>query len=541
MKRFLAVFLLFNAIAAQAQDEFSYPNNLRFSSEADVGCFPCWDTMRVYMFKNVVDLRMMLPIWRPVVNHDSVSILEGQIMPIPGHQGYKFGVPHVSFEDLPLYHYTHDLSFNVFPDKGYRNIMTRYINVEKDENGNEIRDTVVRDWVHCEWESGLAAANRGNKYAKVCRAGGTAGFASVGHERYDIIWNWPTAGDWVHVEGLWVWDRGHPPARAEIHPMRFMATRRNLPDKIVSERGDSVFATRIDLYANGDGSPFYNNRDTNSWARPVKMSSKDYFLNVKHTLPRPSENAVLKSVLKNQKGNTYNGSVGVNPQSFKDSAIASISIPWKTEGFADTIALAQTLHLYWDEGNGVAADYPITTYTVDLISFKVRRLSETLLGRAELRIFMEVGGQYLFFNEFATKRKDIMKSGAGKTYRRKWKLNNSFTVHVPQDRQFRVYVGGWEADGIDKIMGHIVDQNADCTSELKKRINNLMLDPTPVGYGGCEDDNFGEAIIFHSPSSLQGTNRFLIKGDGKPYKENCPFGKRTPIDFYRLEYSIQRN
>ncbi|MBL4587577.1 MAG: hypothetical protein JKX84_11070 [Flavobacteriales bacterium] len=536
MLKSLVPFLFLTAFSAQAQEKFSYPDNLRFSTEADVGYYPCWDTMKVYMFKNVIDIRLMLPAWRPIVSHDSVSVLEGRIMPIPGHEGYKYGVPHVSFEDLPLYHYTHDLSFNVFPDKGYRNLLSRYINIEKDSLGNEIRDTVVRDWVHCEWESGLAAGNRRNKYAKVCRAGGTAGFASAGHERYDVIWNWPTAGDWVHVEGLWIWDRGHPPARSEMHPMRFMATRRNLPDKIRSERGDSVFATRIDLYANGDGSAFYNNQDTTSWVHPVKMSSKDYRFKVKHTLPRPSATAVLKYAIIFQKRNTYDGGTVIFPLS--DSSVAEISIPWKTDQVADTAVLAKTLFLYWDEGNGVAADYAIHSYTVDLSSFKVRRLSETLLGRAELRVFMDVGGQYIFFNEFATRKKDVLRKGLGKTYRRKWKLNNSFTVHVPEDREFRIYVGGWEADGVDKVMGRIVDQNADCTPELKARINTLMLDPTPVGYGGCEDDNFGEAIMFHSADTLKEKNTFLIKGDGSPYEENCPFGKRTPIDFHRLEYSI---
>jgi len=538
MRKLLTPLLFLSFLATQAQEKFSYPDNLRFSSEADIGYYPCWDTVKVYMFKNVVDIRLMLPVWRPIVSHDSVSVLEGRIMPIPGHEGYKFGVPHVSYEDLPLYHYTHDFSFNVFPDKGYRNLLSRYINIEKDSLGNEIRDTIVRDWVHCEWESGLAAGNRKNKYAKVCRAGGSAGFASAGHERYDVIWNWPTAGDWVHLEGLWIWDRGHPPARSELHPIRFMATRRNLPDRIISQRGDSVFATRIDLYANGDGSPFYNNKDTNHFVHAVKMSSKDYHLKVKHTLSRPSKDAVLRYSLITQKGNTYDGGTVILP--IGDSSIAEVSILWKTESVADTAVLAKTLFLYWDEGNGLAADYPIHTYTVNLRSFQVRRLSETFIGRAELRVFMEVGGQYIFFNEFATRKKDVLRKGLGKTLRRKWKLKNSFTIHVPQDRKFRIYVGGWEADGVDRVMGRIVNQNADCTTELKLRINDLMLDPTPVGYGGCEDDNIGEAIIYHSPSFLGGENAFVIKGDGHPYKESCPFGKRHPVDFHRLEYSISR-
>ncbi len=539
MRFLLVTSLLFVNISVFAQDKFWYPDNLRWSTEADLGIYPCMDTMKVFGFKHVADISLILPSWRPVVSHDTVVVLEGQIMPIDGHEGYKFGVPHVSFEDLPLYHYTHDFSFNVFPDKEYRNLLARYIKLSKDENGTEKRGTVVRDWGHCEWESGLGAGNKGNKYTKVCETGGTAGFASTGHQRKDIIWNWPTAGDWVHVEGLWIWDRGHPPAKTEIHPMRFMATRRNLPDKIRSEKGDSVFATRVDLFAHGNGSAFYNNRDTESWARPVKMSSKDYSLKVKHTLPRPSPNATLRYQIISRKGNTHHGEVSVDLSSESDSGEASIFIPWKKDGLSDTLVFAQTLYLYWDEGNGVSDDYKIHTYTVSLQSFRVRRLTEPLLGRAELRVFMEVGGQYIFFNEFATDKKNILKNGIGKTYRRKFKMDNSFVVHVPEDRQFRVYAGGWEGDGAEKIMGYIMDQYSDCTTEFKNKLNDLMLDPTPMGYSGCEDDNFGEAIMFHSPLQLTNATDFLIKGDGTPYKENCPFGKINPVDFHRLEYTIR--
>ncbi|MFC2176068.1 hypothetical protein ACFLR1_03770 [Bacteroidota bacterium] len=540
MKNIVVFFLLLStATVCSAQAPFWYPNNLRFSSEAETGRYPCWDTIKVFAFSNIIDLRPILPAWTPIVGLDSVSVLEGQITPIPGHSGPTFGVPHVSFEDLPLYHYTHDLSFNVFPDSGYRHILTRYVQLSG-EDGKETHDTIVRDWVHCEWESGLATSNKYNKYSDVCRKGGTAGFASVGHQRYDIIWNWPTAGDWVHIEGLWIWDRGHPPARAEIHPMRFMATRRNLPDKIISESGSAVFATRIDLYGNGDGGAFYNNRDTNSWAHPVKMSSKDYRFRVLHTLPRPSSKAILKYKLIRQKGNSFEETVGVTPVLKEDSNMVEIVIPWKTKQVAGTAVFAQTLFLYWDKGNGVASGYKINSYTVKMNSFKVRRLSEALLGRAEMRVFMDVGGQYIFFNEFATKQKDVLRNGIGKTYRRTWKLGNTFTVHVPQDRKFRVYVGGWEGDGSEKILGYIIDQNSDCSQALKAEINDIMLDPTPMGLSGCEDDNIGEAIMYHTPAALKDTTNFLIKGDGKPYQENCPVGQQVPVDFHRLQYSVIR-
>lgn len=540
MKRLLLLFLTFSSLTSLAQAPFWYPDNLRFSNEADVGIYPCMDTIQVFGIKHVADISLMLPSWRPVVSHDTVAVLEGQIMPIPGHEGYKFGVPHVSFEDLPLYHYTHDFSFNVFPDSAYRNLLSRYIKITKNEDGSEKRDTIVRDWVHCEVESGLAAGNKGNKYAKVCRKGGTAGFGSAGHKRGDVIWNWPTAGDWVHVEGLWIWDRGHPPAKTEIHPIRFLAIRRNLPDKIASERGDSVFATRIDLFGNGDGTAFYNNQDTSSWVHPVQMSSKDYTIKLTNTLPKPSDNAQLKARFVNQAGNSFNAPLEIDVESEGSQGFATVIIPWKTKGVSDTSLLAKTLFLYWDEGNGVDENYTINTYTVNLEKLKIRRLSEIFfLNPAELRMFADVGGNYLFLNELVTNNKDILRSGLGRTIKRNWKINKSITIHVPEDKQFRIYVGGWEADGVDKVMGWIVDQNAECTTELKTRINDWMLDPTPVGFGGCEDDNMGESIVFHEPSGLDNENQYRISSDGKTYQENCPFGKRTPVDFHRLHYSIK--
>ena len=246
----------------------------------------------------MVDLRPMLPGWRPIVSHDTSVILEGLVLPIEGHDGPGW-IPHVSWQDLPLYHYTHDIGFNVWPDKGYRNLMSRYVSVSHDENGSEIRDTVVRKFVHCEWETGLAAGNKGNPASAKTRSGNSFGFASKGHERYDVIWNWPTIDDWVHLEGLWVWDRGHPPARSEVHPIRFMAIRRNLPEyvKVDSSR---FAATRVDIFANGDGSPFYNNWDTASYVHKVEMSSKNYAFTVKNTLEGP-KNAELKYHPQNKK------------------------------------------------------------------------------------------------------------------------------------------------------------------------------------------------------------------------------------------------
>ena len=64
--------------------------------------------------------------------------------------------------------------------------------------------------------------------------GNSGGFFSAGHRNRDIIWNWPSVDDRVHIVGNWVWDRGHSEngALTEIHPARLISIQRNLPSLI---------------------------------------------------------------------------------------------------------------------------------------------------------------------------------------------------------------------------------------------------------------------------------------------------------------------
>src|SRR5204863_681470 len=125
----------------------------------------------------------------------------------------------------------HDVNFDLIPDSTGDN---RFTNLEallvyKKKNG---LDTSLQNHVHVEWESGLAMSNYVNPLRSDNNVGRSGGFFSAGHERGDIIWNWPSVGDWVHVEGNYVWDRGHPPSRAEIHPARIVVIRRELAEQI---------------------------------------------------------------------------------------------------------------------------------------------------------------------------------------------------------------------------------------------------------------------------------------------------------------------
>ncbi len=317
------------------EEEFEFHHS---SEEAEDGCRPCYDTIRPVPFvKQIHDIGLMFPTWKPVVGYDSVSVVEGFVEP-------ENGRPSVSAGDLPVYHYTHDITFNLIPDKAYRHLLSYDVEVKPDGKRDTIRNSVM----HIEWETGLAQSNKGNICAELNRQGKSCGFFSAGHERRDTIWNWPTWGDWVHIEGLRVWDRGHPPAGTEIHPMRLIATRRNLPEQISIGTQDLVsskkFATRVDIFASGDGGAFDNNRENQpAFVRKVKMSSKDYAFTVKQTLPKPSPDAILKYIVKEQKRNSFTAPVTYTTNS-KEGTI-SIKIPWKSASISDLAIFAKTLYL----------------------------------------------------------------------------------------------------------------------------------------------------------------------------------------------------
>jgi hypothetical protein len=493
------------------------------SAEAEAECTPCLDTIHPFPFVTQVhDIGLLFPTWKPVVGYDSVSVAEGLLEP-------ENGRPSVSAGDLPIYHYTHDISFNLIPDKAYRHLLSYDVEVKPDGK----RDTIRNNVMHIEWETGLAQSNKRNICAELNRQGKSCGFFSAGHERRDTIWNWPTWGDWVHVEGLRVWDRGHPPAGTEIHPMRLIATRRALPEKI-----NNKFATRIDIFASGDGGSFDNNRENQpAFVRKVKMSSKDYVFTVKQTLPKPSPDAVLNYVVKERKGNSFNTSVEYITNS-KEGTL-TIKIPWKSAAVNDESIFAKTVYLYWDEGTGVPSDYKIDEVKITLNELNFDRFHEAF-GKAEIRVFVDIGGNYIFLNDFA-KSKDVLNKGLGKTRKHEWKFNNSFTLFVPRDKQFRVMAHGWEADGIDKLFGHIVDNYSPCTPATKKMINKMMIDLAPVGIGGCLDDPLGNAIHFHNLKEFSGKYMdFIVRSDGGYHEDGCPCASFSPKNIFSIGYRVEK-
>ncbi len=531
MKKFLLAIIALSVKFASAQFLLlSHP----YSSQGEDGFSPCRDTISMFQLHEFYDIGVILPSWLPVVDRSYVAILEGKVAYnlVTGING-----PHISHEDLPFYHYSHDTDFDVIPDKTDDNRFTNLLPylIYKKKDGT---DTVIHPAIHVEWECGLAMCNKVNPLSADNDYGRSGGFFSAGHEIKDKIWNWPTIGDWVHVEGQYVWDRGHPPSETEIHPPRFVAVKRSLPEKI--EIGDSSvkFATRVDIFASGDGGALYNNRfNAQTFVRRVNMSSKDYEFTVKMELPRPSPQAKMRYSLARHNGDSFSQYELVETND--DSAIARITIPWKTKNANDLEIYARTIYLYWDEGKGVEANLPVDIYKVKLTNLKFRYINDKL-SKAEVRLFANVGNEWIFLNDFFAKKGKILTKGLGKTYKHKWVLNNEFTVSVPRGKSFRVYMSGWEVDGIDLLSGDILDPTSPCDKKTKRFFKNRIFSIQNMLLKGCLDDEYGEISNLHSFDKLGRKDQFTNSPHEGKNDDPCPFSKFDLKDRYFLSYTIEK-
>lgn len=531
MHKYFTIFLFFLFTSSGfAQPLKTHP----YSTQSEEGFSPCKDTISFLKRHEFYDIGVILPSWLPVIDRNYIGVIEGRVASnlVNGTHG-----PHVSHEDLPFYHYSHDADFDIIPDKSDDNRYTNYLPylIYKTKDGN---DTVLDQAIHCEWECGMGMCNRVNPISDDNDAGRSGGFFSAGHELGDVIWNWPSVGDWVHVEGNYVWDRGHPPSEAEIHPPRIVAIKRSLPEQVTIGDSSIKFATRVDIFASGDGGALINNRyNSPAFVRRVSMSSKDYAFTVKIDLQRPSANAHLRYKLDRRKGDSFSQYEMVETND--DSATANILIPWKTKNANDLEIYARTLYFFWDEGRGVASEEPVDIYKVKLTNLKFRHINDQL-SKAEVRLFANVGSNWIFLNDFHGKKGRILTKGLGKTYKHKWPLNNEFTICVPRGKNFRVYMSGWEVDGIDLLAGDILDGSSPCDKKTKRFFKNRIFSIQNMLMKGCLDDEYGEISNLHSYNTLGRADHFTNSPHEGKNDDPCPFSKYDLKDRYFLSYTIEK-
>lgn len=494
------------------------PDSLAFMrySGKELYKMECWDTIKFLFIKRKFNFGLIFPEWQAIYGHQNFTELEGIVSmesetnPIRG--------PHISEEDFPNYHYSHDFCFNVFPDSGYKNLLC-YFNTEDGQ-------WACRRHMHVEWETGMGNGNSTNPFKEPMCKGNSAGFISYGHLRKQPIEHWPSIGDWVHLEGIYVWDRGHPPAKTEIHPIFFMLIKRRMPTLFNQKK-----ALRLDLFANGDGSAFYNNLPNQpDFVFPVQMNQKDYQIYVE--LPDYLQNIDFEVIIQNGSGHTSAAScevIKLNPKQIL------VSVPWKTLNLPNTDKFHQTIFLVPKNQNDTQEFEKII---VKLTQIK-RRKSLDFFRKPQLRIFANIHQKYYFINEWSPSE-DILNKGWGKTCKRKWKLSIVDTLIIPKDSIFRVQFSAWEADGVDKVFGELLNQNCDCDYQTRKTILKRLMTFKPVGIGGCKDDVLREGFQYHQVKQIQGKQTFKIFNYGDIQDDPCPFGKYNPSKTLQLTYTIEK-
>src|ERR1700728_1261058 len=120
MKKFpFALLLLLGQLVMAQYPLKSHP----YSTQSEEGFSPCKDTFAILKKKAYYDIGVILPSWLLIVDKNYVAIAEGKVAfnALDGTDG-----PHVSEEDLPFYHYSHDMDFDLIPDKTDDN---RYTNL----------------------------------------------------------------------------------------------------------------------------------------------------------------------------------------------------------------------------------------------------------------------------------------------------------------------------------------------------------------------------------------------------------------------------
>lgn len=512
----------------------------RYSEQSEANEEPCVVKARVLFVTQELDLSPANPSWKVIDTTAPFRVLEGRVgsratAAYPNNHG-----THPSNQDLPLYHYTHDFTFNIYPDTTPDR---RYLNLLPWTRGSRGQDSLIRPYVHCEWEMGIGQNNPGNPAAEYNARGASFGFLTEGHTSGESFWNWPTLGDWVHTEGVWIWDRGHPPAYTELHPVNFMAIRRHIPTRIRLPDGRITWAMRVDLFASGDGSAHWNNRpEVPRFVRRQPMNRKDYHFAVEQFLQQPNPNSQLEWIELTRAADYFPVPLQITRTRGRNNRPAlQFKVPWKSAGASNDFILARTYLVYWSEGNGAAPPDPAPAAAVKirLKNLRIRKITERWPDRAEYRAFAGIGHEWFFLNERIHNSRPLRR-GIGHTRKRKWQLDQEVLVFLPRNDSIRIHIGGWEADGIDRVFGDLaVDPYRPCDPEFVEVFEDRIFNFVPVGWHGCQDDPMGSAVFFLKPQNLrQGRFSRTLRSQAPPFEDQCPFARKNFDGVFEVEVEI---
>lgn len=346
------------------------------------------------------------PSWVNAVLRDHrAKVIEGSI-----------AYSHVTHEDFPFNHDSHDMCFFIDPDPAFQNL-------QSDANG--IRDG--RRVLEGEWE--------------------TKHFPP----RF-----WPVQGDRAWVMGRHVFDCGHPPYRTEIHPPVATAFTRLDPFIFPGSTAPSL-ANKTYVYMANQGGYFVQKVGGRDYifniplpARPAGpgVTPRTHIIHSKAGMPAP---ILTPKMVGNQQmievrvplsqvadpttpWNLYEWIPRVSKLPITDQRRYRIDRPTNIFQYEAIIATG------WSSGAARTSSPGFREISVTFNNYKVHNDHEgAVSGKAEWNVQLRANGQWIMLPERSLVKDDTIT------------VNRTATFMVPENGAVSIQAGGWEDDNDSKF------------------------------------------------------------------------------------------
>lgn len=400
------------------------------------------------------------PSWVNVVARDHrKKVVEGRIVS-----------SHVTHEDFPFNHDSHDMCFFIAPDPQYQGM-------QSDANGIQNGERVLEG----EWET-----------------------------KHFPPQFWPSPGDRAWVIGRHVFDCGHPPYRTEIHPPVGTAFTRTEP-MIFPNESEPVMASKTFVYFGNQGGYFVD-----------KVGGVDYVFNVPYP-PSPGRGATPRFRILQRPGGGMPDPI-LTPKVVNGRQMLEVKVPlstvsdptvrwnlyewiprarrqmasypardprrlvWpKIDRPTNVFRYGAVVAAAWDQGSDarVPLGRPgVRFLRVNLQDIKVHDKREgALSGKGEWNMQIRVNGEWIQLPERSVNNGDTIP------------IKQIVDVFVPDNGSVQIQVNGWEDDND----GHFRVGPPPSLSSIGATNENEKLPPLHLEYKAAANFGVGAKSVRANP------------------------------------------
>ena len=102
-------------------------------------------------------------------------------------------------------------------------------------------------------------------------------------------------------------------------------------------------------------------------------------------------------------------------------------------------------------------------------------------------------------------------------------------------------MSGWEGDGVDFLMGNLLDPNSLCDRKTKHFLKRKFFSVKNMLFKGCEDDELSEiSTLFSYNSAFENGGLCTFSPQSGISADPCPFSKYSFKDRYFFTYCVYK-